>query len=167
MQSKVDGKKEVIEWINNNFDKSCSILDVGAGYEGTYRKLLPEYNNISAVEIYKPSAEKIKNLYETVYNIDIKDFDWTDKFYDLIIFGDIIEHLSVDDAKEVLEEAAKHCKDMIVAVPFEYRQGPIDGNEAERHIQDDLTHELMIERYGNILKVLVDPGNKYCYYHKK
>lgn len=167
MQSKAEGKKEVVEWIHNNFDTNCTILDVGTGYEGTYAKLLSDYKNIEGVEIFQPNAEKVLDLYKKVYVQDIRDFDWSNKNYDLIIFGDVIEHLSVEDAQRVLKEASKHCKDMIVAVPFQYRQGECYGNKAEIHIQDDLTHQLMIDRYGDILKVLVDPGANYCYYNKK
>ena len=165
MQSKADGKKEVIAWIRENFSPDSSILDVGAGYEATYRKLLPEYSNIEAVEIFLPSAEKILDKYKKVYVQDFKDFKWNKK-YDLIIFGDIIEHLTPQDANNVLKIASKYCKDLIVAVPFLYRQGPCYGNEAERHLQDDLTNEIMLSRYP-MLKVLVDPGNNYCYYHLK
>jgi hypothetical protein len=167
LQSKLDGKKETIAWIRENFPIDSSILDVGAGVSATYSKLLPEYTDKSAVEVFTPSAERITKYYNKVYNINIVDFDWTDMQYDLIIFGDVIEHLTIEDAQNVLKEACNHCKDLIVAVPFMYKQGECYGNKAEIHIQDDLTRERMMERYGDILEILVDPGTDYCYYHKK
>lgn len=78
----------------------AKILDVGAG-GGTYYKLLGPQYNWTAVEIWKESAEYIKQFYNTVYQIDIRDFQYQED-YDLIIFGDILEHLSVEDAKKVL-----------------------------------------------------------------
>ena len=164
MQSKADGKKEVAEWVRINFDWSTTILDVGAGFYGTYRRLLKEYPNMDAVEVFAPSAEKINDMYNTVYVEDIKDFNWDGKDYDLIIFGDVIEHLSIEDAQRVLELAKEHCKDLIVAVPFMYPQEAVNGNKYEEHLQGDLTLENMKERYP-MLEVLVHPVSDYCYYH--
>lgn len=166
MQSKADGKKETIAWIQEHFPINSSILDVGTGHAATYRKLLPEYPNMYGVEVFPSNADKVKDLYKELYNVNIMDFDWTDKFYDLIIFGDILEHLTIQDAQKILKIAAEHCQDLIVAVPFEYPQGICYGNKYEIHLQPDLTKETMAERYPD-LEILVDPGNNYCYYHKK
>ena len=155
------GKREVCGWVLSTVPGSAAILDVGA-CDGNWRRLLPEYANMDAVEVFPPNAEKLSN-YRKVYTADIRDFkyDW----YDLIIFGDIIEHLPVKDAQAVLEYAAPRCRDMIVAVPFLYKQGEIYGNPYERHIQDDLTPAIFAERYSGF-EVLCDPGHDYCYYHK-
>lgn len=157
-------KQEVKNWIYNNFhDNNTTILDVGAG-SGTYFNLLENrYKNIDAVEIYHPNIIDYNLLekYRFVSYRNIVDLEYDD--YDLIIFGDVIEHLTVDDAKKVLEYASDRCKDMIVAVPYNYHQ---DGNENEheKHIQDDLTHENFMERYPG-LKVLYK--NAYYGYYVK
>lgn len=161
MASLDTGKAEVVAWIRENFSPSATILDVGA-CDGKWRDYLPEYT-MDAVEVWTPSAEAIKDKYRTVINENIVGLKY--KKYDLIIFGDIIEHLSVEDAQSVLKYAKGKCKDLIVAVPFLYPQGELYGNPYERHIQDDLTDEIFNERYKGLTPIWSDKS--YCYYHKE
>ena len=156
------GKPEVCAWIRSNFPVESTILDVGAG-DGKWRHLLPEYENMDAVEVW---ANNVGNLrgYRNVFLTDIRQF--MHGWYDLIIFGDVIEHLPIKDARCSLDYARDRCADMIVAVPFLYPQGAIYGNPYEVHIQDDLTPELFDERYPGF-EVLHNTDSNYCYYHKK
>lgn len=156
------GKEEVCAWIRRNFPTDSMILDVGA-CDGAWRKLLPEYKNMDAVEIFEPYMKNLTD-YRIAYNRDIRSFGYI--WYDLIIFGDVIEHMSVEDAQKVLYYASRRCEDMIVAVPFLYPQDEVDGNIYQAHIQDDLTEEIFSERYPD-LEPLVDTGKNYVYYHKK
>lgn len=155
------GKPEVCAWIRQHFPPETTILDVGA-CDGKWRRLLPEYPNMDAVEAFEPNLTHLQG-YRSVFHSDICDFiyDW----YDLIIFGDIVEHLSVEAAKNELEYARDRCRDTIVAVPFRYEQGAIYGNPYEVHIQDDLTPENFAERYPGF-EVLLRARDNYCYYHK-
>lgn len=155
------GKDEVCAWIRQYFPRDATILDVGA-CDANWRRRLPEYPNMDAVEAFSPNLQYLSD-YRTVYHADIRDFQFSS--YDLIIFGDIIEHLTVGEAQAVLAYAWQRCIDMIVAVPFLYHQGAIYGNPYEVHIQDDLTAENFAERYPD-LEVLFNPGHGYCYYHK-
>lgn len=45
------GKDEVRQWVRNNFPSSAQVLDVGA-CDGKWRRLLPEYPNMDAVEVF-------------------------------------------------------------------------------------------------------------------
>ena len=155
------GKTEVCAWIREHFARDAEILDVGAS-DGKWRQLLPEYPNMDAVEIFRPH---LKNLggYRQPFIADIRDFAYS--WYDLIIFGDVIEHLSVPDAQRVLAYARPRCRDMIVAVPYLYPQGPAYGNPYEIHLQPDLTAERFRQRYPGF-EVLHDPGHNYGYWHK-
>lgn len=140
-------KKEITNYLKEKFSKDATILDVGAG-EGTYLNYLQDYfTNIEAVEVFKPNIDnfKLEEKYNKVYNINIKDFKYD--FYDIIIFGDVIEHLEVNEAQEVLKYALNRCKEMIVAVPYLNPQGIEEDNVYEIHKQDDLTDEIMKERY--------------------
>ena len=140
-------KKEITDYLKELFTKKASILDVGAG-EGTYLPFLQDYfTNIEAVEIFKPNIDNfhLEEKYKKVYNIDIRDFKYD--YYDIIIFGDIIEHLDVKDAQKVLKYAYNRCKFMIVAVPYLSSQGIEEDNVYEIHKQDDLTDKIMKERY--------------------
>ncbi len=155
------GKPEVIAWIRENYSLDLTILDVGAG-DGKWRYLLRDYPNMDAVEAYGPNLQRL-NGYRRTFHADIRDFHY-DR-YDLIIFGDVLEHLRVKEAQAVLDYARPRCQDMVIAVPFLYEQGAIYGNPYEVHIQDDLTPELFAERYPGF-EVLCDPGHDYRYYHK-
>lgn len=158
-------KKEVSDYLRTNFTPNSKILDVGAG-EGTYYNYLKDYfRYIDAVEVFKPNIDnyQLKQKYHRVYNLNIKDFMYN--HYDVIIFGDIIEHLTEEEARNVLEYAYKHCKEMIVAVPYEMEQGIAEDNVYEIHKQDDLTHDIMLKRYP-MLKLLYK-NDLYGYYIKE
>lgn len=158
--SYIDGKAEVCSWIREHYPDAV-ILDVGPG-SGTWRDLLPEYK-MDAVEIYTPYADRLQG-YRKVFATDIVGMRY--KWYNLIIFGDVIEHIEPDRARKALQYASKRCQDVIIAVPWQYKQGEVDGNVWQAHIQDDLTPEIFDQRYPGY-EVLCDTGNGYCYYHKR
>ena len=158
-------KKEITDYLKTNFDRTSKILDVGAG-EGTYLPYLTDYfTNIEAVEIFEPNIINfdLENRYNKVYNVDIKDFEYD--YYDIIIFGDVIEHLEVNDAQNVLNYALNRCKEMIVAVPYLNPQGIEEDNIYEIHKQDDLTDEIMKLRYPYLKCVF--KNEYYGYYIKE
>ena len=157
-------KKEVKEYLVNKFDRKATILDVGAGC-GTYYDLLHDYfTHIDAVEVFKNNIRRYRlhTKYRKVYAMNIIDFIYND--YDIVIFGDIIEHLTEKEARKVLDYAYKHCKEMIVAVPYQLKQDEVDGNKYEIHIQDDLTNDIVLKRYP-MLKLLYK-NELYGYYVK-
>ena len=154
------GKDVVVEWIRKNFNTDSRILDVGA-CDGKWKKLLPEYR-MDAVEIWEPYCKNLTE-YENVYNYNIVGMIY--EYYDLIIFGDVIEHMTVEEAQQVIKYAYPRCTDMIVAVPFLYPQEAVDGNPWQAHKQPELTAELFAERYPS-LEVLNYAEEYYCYYHK-
>ena len=158
-------KKEVASYLIDRFHSKCSVLDVGAG-SGTYYNLLGDYfTKMDAVEIFRPNIEKyrLKEKYRNVYNNDIRDFKY--EFYDIIIFGDVLEHLEVKEAQKVLKYALKRCREVIVAVPYCYEQGIEEGNVYEIHKQADLTPKNMQERYPEL--ELLYGNEDYGYYIKK
>lgn len=159
MASYLEGKTEVTAWIKEHFAYGSSVLDVGA-CDGCWRRLLLEYK-MDAVEIYRPYAERLR-LYDRIFVCDISDLQYD--HYDLIIFGDVIEHMTIEAAQKALAYAYDRCQDMIIAVPYLYKQGEVDGNPYQRHIQDDLTPEVFAERYSGFTPLW--HNKRYCYYHK-
>ena len=157
------GKDVVVDWIRKNFRPDARILDVGA-CDGKWKKLLPEYKNMDAVEIWTLYCSGLRPLYKNVFNINVADLEYD--FYDLVIFGDVIEHMTVPEAQKVLSYAHDRCTDMIVAVPFLYPQEAVHGNPWQAHKQPDLTAEIFAERYPGF-EVLYNTEWNYCYYHKK
>jgi len=160
------GKQEITDYLKARLTPDALILDVGPG-EGTYRNYLGTSYTWEAVEIWHPTVEFLTGKYNTIYEQDIRSFNYT-KDYDLIIFGDILEHLSISDAQEVLRTAQEHSRVIMVAVPYTLPQPPLHGNEAERHLQPDLTPALMTERYPS-LELILMVGNPqkplYGYYY--
>lgn len=161
MSSYYFGKDIVCAWIRENFSAGTEILDVGA-CDGIWRQLLPEYT-MDAVEIHGPNADRLHG-YRKVFRRDVDGLDYV--HYDLIIFGDVIEHMDVEKAQRVLAYARPRCRDMVVAVPFLYPQDAFGGNPWEKHLQPDLTAEIFAARYPGF-SVLCDTGLNYCYYHKE
>lgn len=157
------GKRESVEWIAKNFSKGSICLDVGA-CDGKWGKLLNDYLIMDAIEIYKDNIgkHKLNDIYRKVFLGDIREF--TFNHYDLIIFGDVLEHMSVEDAQKVLEYAWPRCRDLIVAVPYQWVNRSHYGNPWEVHIQDDLTPENVLERYPRLKPLFV--YERYGYYVK-
>lgn len=161
MSSYQQGKAEVKWLIARLVKKGARGLDVGA-CDGAYWNLLHDLLDLDAVEIFEPNIENhdLVHKYGVVYNMDIKDLHYD--HYDVVIFGDVIEHMTVEDAQATLAYAQEHADLVIVAVPYQYHQDAIYGNPWERHIQDDLTHELFMQRYPGFKPQFVYPN--YGYY---
>lgn len=158
-------KQEVKDWICKSFDRNIKILDVGSGC-GTYYNLLhDEFHTIDSVEVFEPNIVNynLRDKYRVVFNCNITDFKYN--YYDLVIFGDVIEHLDVKEAQGVLTYALDHCRDMIVAVPYMYEQDIVENNVYEIHKQPDLTVENVIERYPYL--ELLYGNDLYGYYIRR
>lgn len=158
-------KKEIKEYLESKFDKDATVLDVGAG-AGTYLELLKDYfKKIDGVEVFLPNVvnNRLIQRYNKLFYTNITDLEYD--YYDIIIFGDIIEHLDVKEADEVLRYAMDRCKEIIVAVPYCYKQGISYENKYEIHKQGDLTKENVLERYPYL--ELLYGNDLYGYYIKK
>ena len=158
-------KEQVKDWIIDNVPLNYKILDVGAGC-GTYHDLLRPYGyqRIDAVEVWKPYIDEynLKEKYDYVHNKNILDVSSNYlESYDLVILGDVLEHLNYVEATNLLSK----IENFIVAVPYKMEQGEVEGNVYETHLQPDLTIENISEKYPN-LELLY--GNEfYGYYIKK
>jgi hypothetical protein len=141
----------IADRIGLDFQREARILDVGAG-AAKYRDLLIVCPNIDAVEAHEPYVSKfcLRERYGQVHVADVLDLPgsfFAD--YDLVILGDVLEHLSVPDAQTLLASIAENGPRtaVLVAVPFLFEQDAADGVEWEIHKQPELTHELFCERY--------------------
>jgi hypothetical protein len=113
--------------------------------------LLPEYQ-MDAVEVHQPYVERfgLMRKYRRVYVQPVQQFYFRKGKYQLTIFGDVLEHISVNDAQLVLSRCLASGSDALVVVPYMYPQNALDGVEAERHLQPDLTEERLGERYPQL-----------------
>jgi len=155
-------KIEVGKHLVKSFPPSTKILDVGAG-SGKYGAMLRFwFNDIDALEIFEPYIEqfKLNEIYNNVHIGNIIDFDIS--IYDYIIMGDILEHLSVENAHDLLSKIHLLGKKCLVAIPYTMEQGEVNGNIYEKHLQSDLTHDVFLFRYP-MMKELYR-NHEYGYY---
>lgn len=154
--------QEIIEHLVGRFDKNSKILDIGPG-DGKWGYVLKDhYENIDAIEIFEPYVERynLKQFYKkvTVGNFLDLDFD----YYDVIIMGDVFEHVKRNEAQEWLKKIKNKCGELIIVVPFEYEQ-EWDGdyeNKWGHHHQPDLNPTVMDENFPEIiLRKWVDCGD--------
>jgi|LakMenEpi03Aug12_release.lakeMendotaPanAssembly.Ray.scaffolds.fasta_scaffold03006_29 hypothetical protein len=141
-------KQQTKDYILNKYDKSIKILDVGAGAGAYYDMLHNEgYSNLDCVEVFSNYVKdyNLTEKYKKVIIGDITKLDIDFDEYDLIIFGDVIEHIALEDAKLLLNKINR--SDVIIGVPFNSPQGIHFENEYEIHLQDDLTFINFFERF--------------------
>ena len=102
------------------------VIDVGAG-NGFYAKLLKELLDevhvfgIEATEKYIEQFE-LPSFYDKIICGDIiKEIDSDEVEGDLIIFGDVLEHLHKEEVKVVLEKADKKFNFILINSPLGFR----------------------------------------------
>jgi hypothetical protein len=71
---------------------------------------------------------------------DICEASFVDN-YDLMIFGDILEHIEDQKAVDLVAKMKSRGQKAIFSVPWNYQQGALDGVESEIHHQPNLTRE--------------------------
>ena len=146
-RSSWDGK-EYIRFLIGKI-KPKSALDVGAG-AGTYRDLL-DIPHFDAVEIWAPYVERfgLIDAYREVFIEDVRRFAFDREKYDLIIFGDVLEHMTKNEAISVVSRALHSGAMVLVSIPIiDYPQGECDGNPFEAHVKPDWSHEEFVEAFG-------------------
>lgn len=127
------------EHLKNNFASDIKILDVGPGSGSYYNLLCDSFSNIDAVEVYRPYIDQfeLRDKYKNVYDQDILEFNYNS--YQYMILGDVLEHLEINDAQNLLCNITMKGIYCMVAVPYLMEQNAVGGNVYEIHKQADLT----------------------------
>ena len=113
------------------------VLDVGPGigtYEELLRRLLPN-SRWTAVEIHAPYVARyeLAEKYDEVLIGDVRAYQWYAD-WDLVIFGDILEHLELAEAIRVWRCALQRSKYVLASLPIVYYpQSEYEGNVHETH----------------------------------
>ncbi len=131
-----------------------TVIDVGAG-NGNYVRLLRPYvpANYVGIEVYQKNVTQynLRDIYDDVWIDDVRNYKSLQA--DLIIFGDVLEHMTRDEAIRVWDVASKGCKYAILSIPIiHYPQGVVDGNHHEVHIVDDWNNISVFESFKNIVE---------------
>ena len=122
------------------------VVDMGPGagtYADLFRALTPEAT-WCAVEAWGPYVEKygLRDKYDEIIIADIRYLDFVKLGpSDVALFGDILEHMSVAEARDVLAHAAMKSRFMALSIPIgHWPQDEIEGNPFEKHVEDNLSH---------------------------
>jgi hypothetical protein len=128
-----------------------TVLDVGPG-RGTYSKVLRGLMlTIDAVEIWRPYIRRydLPRQYRKVIHGDIRDEPIYGGEYDLVIFGDVLEHMTRLEALDCWQRARLAARYVMMSVPIiHYPQRASHGNPYEEHVQEHLTPDIIRDDYG-------------------
>ena len=152
-------------YIQNNFDSNAKILDVGP-YDGRWSdRLRKQFHHIDAVEAFEPYVDRfgLKEKYENIFISDVLEFEFD--YYDIIIMGDIIEHLTVEQSSALINRIKDKCRQLIIIIPYEYPQDEYDENKYQVHKQEDMTDKIFKERYPDF-DLMINDELRGCYIKK-
>lgn len=145
----------MINWIREQTPRS--LLDVGAGC-GTYARPWcgqadPPY--LIGVEAWRPYVGRfdLNMLYDQVIVRDIRDLfpsEWPR--VDVVVLGDVLEHMTREDAVRVWELARYAARKAVyLSIPVVHSpQGHINGNPFEQHVVEDWSVASVLSAFEGI-----------------
>ena len=154
-----------------------TILDIGVGsgtYSNLYRNRLNPYTNFlheiwTGVEVWKPYIEMfdLGSKYDHLILEDVRTvFDdggglvteHRQRFsYDLAFIGDVLEHMTKDEAVTLFAQVTSCSKYTIISIPIvHYPQDEYLGNPYEKHVKDDWSHDEVVQTFGEPATYIVD-----------
>lgn len=137
------------------------IIDVGAG-SGTYKKLMAmdfaEDVEWTAVEAASRHIDEfgLADLYDHVVNEDIRSFEFENMTdVDLVIFGEVLDRMSKDDAITVIDKCLEQSKSVMITLPIKPAPQTIENdNPFDTLVKDDWSHEEIMESFPAITSYL-------------
>ncbi|TKV61590.1 class I SAM-dependent methyltransferase [Nakamurella flava] len=151
--SSAEGKDWTRERIQQLSEDPITVLDIGPGV-GTYAKLLagPNLAHITGIEIWEPYVHtyRLKEYYDEVIVGDAREVEFPT--VDVVVLGDVAEHMSEPDALRLWERAAAAARRAVyLSIPIvHYPQGHIEGNPHEHHVVDDWDHDRVLATFPGI-----------------
>ena len=165
--SSKEGKDIIRSWISEFSSEIKTVLDLGTG-NGTYSRLfkrkskLLEHAKWIGVEAWEPYIEEfsLKQQYDLLINDDIRNVNYKSLGkIDITFIGDVLEHISKDQAIELINRLKPVSTKIIISIPIiHWEQGEVGGNPFERHVKDDWSNEEMLETFPEIKRY--HAGNK-------
>ena len=112
------------------------VIDVGPGV-GTYSNLLRKPGqHWTGIEAFGPyvNAYNLNAKYDYVVVEDVRKHKFSPT--DLIILGDVLEHMTQNEAKNVIRRAKRAARAVLISVPvLHLDQDAVNGNTFERHVE--------------------------------
>jgi cyclopropane fatty-acyl-phospholipid synthase-like methyltransferase len=158
-KSDKEGKKEIVEWCKE-LDGINTIVDIGAG-SGTYARMFRKTGlfrsaTMIAVEAWEPYIQEysLTTRYHKVINSDVRKVDFSEIApFDLVIMGDVLEHITKEEAVDLVKKLSKFTRYAIISIPIiHYPQDEYEGNPYEVHVKDDWSHNEVLESFSNFEK---------------
>lgn len=132
-----------------------SMLDIGCG-SGTYSHLIHNHYPHAAligIEVWEPYVQRfnLNDLYDELIVGDVREVDPLPNA-DVVILGDVLEHMTTDDAVKVWDRARMAARKAVyLSIPIvHYPQGECEGNPHEAHVVDDYTHQRILDTFPGI-----------------
>lgn len=99
----------IINFVKQRVKATDNVLDIGCGNRKITREL--RYSTLTTIDAYKE--------FEPTYCIDLEWEGLPKQNYDIILMLDIIEHLTKERGKIILEEAKQNCcREIILFTPL-------------------------------------------------
>ncbi|WP_181183810.1 class I SAM-dependent methyltransferase [Prosthecodimorpha hirschii] len=138
------------------------VLDVGVGvgrYSSLFREQHPEAEWVG-VEIWAPYVEQF-GLAQKYDRLIIADARWVDLarlgLFDVCFCGDVLEHMSASDARELVDRLLPRCRLLFISIPLGFcPQGSVFDNPFERHVVEDYSDERIREHFPAVVDGAVE-----------
>lgn len=162
--SSKNGKAWTKERVSQLLTSPSNILDIGCG-RGTYKNLFSDNEVISnsnwvGVEVWSPYIKQfsLEQKYNKIINQDTRALAWDELGqWDIVIMGDILEHMTKEESQALVDSALKHTKWVLISIPIVYLpQGADHGNQYEIHVKPDWSHEEVMSSFPNIAESHVE-----------
>ena len=108
---------------------------------------------MDGIEAWEPYVEKfqLKERYNNLFIKDARDHENFD--YDIVIFGDVLEHMPEKDAVKLWDKMSKQARYAIISIPIiHHPQGPYEGNPYEVHHEEDWNTDRVLEKFNGIIE---------------
>lgn len=136
------------------------VLDIGAG-SGTYADLVQRSGplaHLTAVEIHAPYVTMfgLRGRYDEVIVADVRGIELPEA--EVVILGDVLEHMPLADAVAVWEKARRAARTAVfLSLPIvPWPQGPQFDNEHEAHVED-WSHPKVVRNLPGITRWSLTP----------
>lgn len=115
---------------------TCLDVGAGAGKHGRMVRAAHPEAHITGVEIVTDYITRFKltDIYSVVHNANVTALlADPDVAYDMVIMGDVLEHLRKSDGVDILHFMIYRCKWLLAIYPEWLRQNSVEGYKAEAH----------------------------------
>ena len=123
------------------------VLDVGVGY-GKWGFLVREALDFMPgrlnredwrIEIHGIDAFPYESplrdwVYDRVTKADVREIAGELRGYDLVVLGDVLEHLPKSDGVRLLRTLLAENRNVLIATPFDFFEQELERNPYERHL---------------------------------